>query len=88
MSDAVPDWLLPDGSICNPEVREKRYGRPFVDGQLSAGDAQWAAGDGFWRGGDARTPTERDRGRLRYTNSLYRLAGVTQCKFQKYLYTI
>jgi dGTPase len=78
MSDAVPDWLLPDGSICNPEVREKRYGRPFVDGQLSAGDAQWAAGDGFWRGGDARTPTERDRGRLRYTNSLYRLAGVTQ----------
>jgi dGTPase len=78
MSDRADTWLLPDGSICNPEVRDARYSRPFASRPLSGGDAGWAAGSGFWRGGDARTPTERDRGRLRYTNSLYRLAGVTQ----------
>jgi dGTPase len=77
MSSLKPeDSVLPDGSICPPSLLEKRYSRPFAQG--NKGDGQWAAGGGFWTDGDVRTPTERDRARLRYSNVLYRLGGVTQ----------
>lgn len=55
---------LSDGSLVRPECFDDRYGR---------GNTAPVARDS-----DPRTETERDRGRLGYSSSLRRLAGVTQ----------
>lgn len=55
---------LPDGSLVRPDRYDDRYGR--------------GESDPVERPGDSRTETERDRGRLGYSPSLRRLAGVTQ----------
>lgn len=55
---------LSDGSLVHPDRFNDRYGRGHRSPEL--------------RESDPRTETERDRGRLGYSSSLRRLAGVTQ----------
>ncbi|MGJ0390059.1 dGTP triphosphohydrolase [Microbacterium sp. CGR1] len=55
---------LSDGSLVHPDRFDDRYGRGVRAPHL--------------RSEDSRTETERDRGRLGYSSSLRRLAGVTQ----------
>lgn len=57
---------LGDGSLCASHRFAERYG---IGGTLADIEADT---------GDARTPTEKDRGKVSYSESLQRLVGVTQ----------